>query len=209
MEKKQYFFTKKERPDFYIMLQNQCHITAQSISLLLQFLSDRQEPLAEEIEQCEKRADKVRRELIDYVENSFITPLDRHDLFAVSRSIDDVTDKIKDLKDFLLFFTYEPTEKHVEMIRLIEQSIYSLCSAINEWSGANPDAFWENLVKAKKNENQIKRLYWENIDSLESTDLPLKDVIIMREFSKDLNSLANKIGKAADRISDMKIKSIK
>ena len=96
---KKSFFKKQERPNFYYMLTRQCEITSRGISLLLKYIDTRDDELAEQIEHCEKDADKVRRSLIDYVENSFITPLDRHDLFALSRIIDDITDKIKDLKN--------------------------------------------------------------------------------------------------------------
>ncbi|MFQ9893583.1 MAG: DUF47 domain-containing protein [Emergencia sp.] len=209
MKKKKTFFRKNERPNFYTMLQKQCEITSRSSALFVQLLDCREEMLAKEIENCEKKADQVRRELIDYVENSFITPLDRHDLFAVSRAIDDITDKIKDLKDFLLFFKFSPTEKHKEMGKLIDASIDHITGAMTEWAGDNIDCFWDDLVKAKKNENQIKRIYWENIRDLEREKLNLKEIITMQEFSKDLNSLANKVGKAADYISDIKIKSIK
>ncbi len=203
------FFRKEERPNFYSMLYKQCEITDESMSMFLKFMDSKDLSLAEEIEQCEKKADKVRRKVIDYVENSFITPLDRHDLFAVSRSIDDITDKIKDLKDFLIFFNYTPTEKNLEMTELIYDSIHAVTEAVSHWTDDSPEFFWEHLVKAKKNENQIKRLYWENIDELEFRKQSLRNIIVVREFSKDLNSLANKTGKAADRISDIKIKSIK
>lgn len=208
-KKKKNFFKKKERPDFYYMLTRQCEITSRSISLLLKYIDTGEAALADEIESCEKNADKVRRNLIDYVENLFITPLDRHDLFAVSRTIDDITDKIKDLKDFLIFFDYTPTDKHVEMAKLIDSSIYALTCAMSEWADDSIENFWDYLVKAKKNENQIKRLYWENIDDIDKRGDTLKEVIVQREFSKDLNKLANKVGQAADSIGDIKIKSIK
>lgn len=208
MKRKPNFFKKNERPDFHSMMLQQCELTSKSISLLLNYMADPDEDTAEYIEQCEKKADKVRRHLIDYVENSFITPYDRHDIFAVSRCIDDMTDKVKDLKDFLLFFNYTPFEKHVEMARCINSSIHAITTAIEKWNDSC-DEFWEHLVKAKKNENQVKRLYWKIIAELDQQELPLKEIIILREFSKDLNSLANKIGRAADSISDLKIKSIK
>lgn len=208
MKRKRNFFKKKERPNFHSMLQQQCELTSKSISLLLNYMAEPDEDTADCIEDCEKKADKVRRNLIDYVETSFITPLDRHDLFAVSRCIDDMTDKIKDLKDFLIFFSYTPSEKHVEMAHCISASIHAIAAAMEKWEDSC-DVFWKNLVKAKKNENQVKRLYWEIIADLDHQEPLFKEVIILREFSKDLNSLANKIGRAADSISDLKIKSIK
>ena len=103
---KKYFFGKKEQPDFYSMLKEQCRITLESIELFLEFVVKKDFKLTGEIELSEKRADRVRQRLIEYVEKSFITPLDRHDIFGISRVIDDITDRIKDLKDFIIFFSY-------------------------------------------------------------------------------------------------------
>ena len=32
---------------------------------------------------------------------------------------------------------------------------------MNEWAHERIEHFWEDLVKAKKNENQVKRLYYD------------------------------------------------
>ena len=66
MKHKPNFFKKNERPDFQSMLLRQCEITSKSISLLLNYLAEPEDYLAEQIESCEKKADKVRRTLIDY-----------------------------------------------------------------------------------------------------------------------------------------------
>lgn len=209
MNMKKSFFKKEERPDFYRMLGEQCSITSQCAEYFLALTNDRSASTADKIESCEKQADQVRRDLINYVETSFITPLDRHDLFAVSRSIDDITDKLKDLKDFLMFFNYQPTDGHREMAEIIRESVYNVACAVREWNGPEDCGFWEYLVKAKKNENEIKRMFWKTIYDLDDDAVITKDVLILREFSRDLNDLANKIGEAADKLSDMKIKSIK
>ena len=48
--------------------------------------------IAEELSLKEKDADEVRRILIDELNRTFVTPFDREDIFALSRSIDDVMD---------------------------------------------------------------------------------------------------------------------
>lgn len=206
---KKYFFGKKEQPDFYSMLKEQCRITLESIELFLEFVVKKDFKLTGEIELNEKRADRVRQRLIEYVEKSFITPLDRHDIFGISRVIDDITDRIKDLKDFIIFFSYEPSHNDIQIINLLAESITYLYHSMSEWENDDVEIFWENLVKAKKNENQVKRIYWQNIIELRKSDGHFGDIIIRREFSRDLNSLANKIGRTADRIGEVKIKSIK
>lgn len=61
MKHKPNFFKKNERPDFQSMLLRQCEITSKSISLLLNYLAEPEDYLAEQIESCEKKADKVRQ----------------------------------------------------------------------------------------------------------------------------------------------------
>lgn len=210
MEKKEKhgFFKKEDRLDFYTLLTAQCDEACNSSTLLVEFMKSLDNNIALKIESNEKSADHKREELIYYVENTFITPVDRHYLFKVSRVIDDLTDEIKDLKDYILFFNYQPTGKNIEMAELSSKAIYILTDAMKTWKDSDDNKFWENIVQAKKYKNQVKRLYWENIKELEDMD-SLKGIITMREFCRDLNNLANKVGKAADRLGDFKIKSIK
>ena len=136
------FFKKNERPDFYELLQKQCLLTEESMQLFLELINSTDSILSEEIEVCEKNADKVRAELIENVKDSFITPLDRHDLFSVSRSIDDITDKIKDLKDFLLFFKISPTQNNILMAKCILDAIIYIRRAVENMHAKSDDSFW-------------------------------------------------------------------
>ena len=83
-----------------------------------------------------------------------------------------------------------------------------LTDAMKKWNDPNTDEFWKDLKQAKKYQDRVKRLYWENIKELETYE-SMKGIITMREFCRDLNNLVNKVGKAADRMGDLKIKSIK
>jgi uncharacterized protein Yka (UPF0111/DUF47 family) len=171
-------------------------------------MNDLNKDTADQIEHYEKTADAERAELVHYVKNAFITPVDRHYLFKVSRVLDDLSDEIKDLKDFILFFDYHPTEKNIEMAKLASSAIFILTDAMKKWNDPNTDEFWKDLKQAKKYQDRVKRLYWENIKELETYE-SMKGIITMREFCRDLNNLVNKVGKAADRMGDLKIKSIK
>ena len=202
-------FKKKEKPNVYHMMTYQCEEAYIAIYNLIKLLITRKPEYGDAIEDCEKTADRKRRELIDYVRNSFITPVDRHDLFAVSRQIDDITDEIKDLKDFILFFDYQPSMSLEDMMTLIKEAITLLTEAVSSWAENQPEEeFWTRIVRIKKIENEMKRLYWESIKDM-SQDKDYLELIRSVDFRKDLNSLANKIGRAADTLSDIKIKAIK
>lgn len=206
--KKKNFFRKEERPDFYSLLIEQCDLNDEIMTLFIAYMENRDEETAEAIDQCEKEADQVRRRLIDYVENSFITPLDRHDIYAVSRRIDDITDKVKDLKDFIEFFEFVPIKKNIEMAQRVQVTVCCIAEAVRAWAAGDDDGFWDAVAEGKQKSRIIKNLYWESLKKLDSDIFTLEEILIKREFFRDLNELSYKTKKAIDRISDTKIKSI-
>ena len=74
------------------LIQEQASITYQGLKLLVKYLETHDSEIAEELALKEKEADEVRRILIDELNRTFVTPFDREDIFALSRSIDDVID---------------------------------------------------------------------------------------------------------------------
>jgi uncharacterized protein Yka (UPF0111/DUF47 family) len=202
-------FKRKKEPDAFQLLTEQCRQALDSADMLVEFMRNpREKEMAAEIEAGEKSADLTQRTLNNYLANTFITPVSRHYLFRLARVIDDITDEIKDLKDFILFFDYSPTEKNIEMAECCRQSVEVLVEALEKWRGDESKAMWTDLIRIRKNENHVKRIYWQNLKEIEESD-SIRDVISYREFCHDLRALSKKIAKVADRIGDLVIKSIK
>ena len=59
---------------------------------MISYLETGNPQVAADLSLKEKEADEVRRILIDELNRTFVTPFDREDIFALSRSIDDVID---------------------------------------------------------------------------------------------------------------------
>ena len=85
-------FFKKREEVFHKLIQQQASITYEGLKLLVKYLETHDKEIAEELALKEKEADEVRRILIDELNRTFVTPFDREDIFALSRSIDDVID---------------------------------------------------------------------------------------------------------------------
>ena len=86
-------FAPKRKCDFYALLLQQAEQTYAGCEALVDFLDGKIG--AEEVERLEEVADDARRVLIDELNRTFITPIDREDIFALSRAIDDVVDHAK------------------------------------------------------------------------------------------------------------------
>jgi predicted phosphate transport protein (TIGR00153 family) len=85
-------FFKPRQDKFVQSLIQQAEITLQGMDALESYMKKRSEKHAFAVRQAEKDADEVRRIVIDDLNRTFVTPIDREDIFALSRAIDDVMD---------------------------------------------------------------------------------------------------------------------
>ena len=83
---------RKKPNRFLQLLMEQAELTHQGLGVLLQYVQNPQQELADRIRALEKDADEVRRILIEELNQTFVTPFDREDIFSLSRAIDDVID---------------------------------------------------------------------------------------------------------------------
>ncbi len=87
------FFGRKSKVDFYDLLLSQAEKPLGGCKALSSFLEGEGDP--EEVNRFEQEADDIRRILIDELNQTFITPIDREDIFALSGAIDDVVESSK------------------------------------------------------------------------------------------------------------------
>ena len=97
-------FRRREKVDFFELLLAQAEKTLSGCNALVRFLEGVAE--SEEVKRLEQEADDIRRILVDELNQTFITPIDREDIFALSRAIDDVIDHaentVKEIEIFVV-----------------------------------------------------------------------------------------------------------
>ena len=83
----------KKQPDRFVqLLLQQTDYTVKGMEALTEYMDDPCTERAQVITRMEKEADEVRRILIDELNHTFVTPMDREDIHALSRAIDDIID---------------------------------------------------------------------------------------------------------------------
>jgi len=85
-------FSRKKPNRFLELLIKQAEYTVEGMQALLAYVKEPSEEGAQQVTHIEKEADEVRRILIDELNRTFVTPIDREDIFALSLTIDDVLD---------------------------------------------------------------------------------------------------------------------
>lgn len=63
--------------------------------------------LAHDILVCEQEGDRITHEIIRRLNESFVTPIDREDIYQLAGAIDDVVDYIEEASDFLGLYKIE------------------------------------------------------------------------------------------------------
>ncbi|PIZ24990.1 MAG: DUF47 domain-containing protein, partial [Chloroflexi bacterium CG_4_10_14_0_8_um_filter_57_5] len=83
---------KPRQDQFLKLINDQASLTLKGTELLQEYMKSPDPETVTQITATEKEADEVRRILIEELNRTFITPIDREDIFALSRTIDDVLD---------------------------------------------------------------------------------------------------------------------
>ena len=85
-------FKRKESLNFYALLIQQAQVIRDAVEALCAFCEDPTQEKGDFVKVKEKEADAIRRELVDDINRTFITHIDRDDLYRLSTSIDDLAD---------------------------------------------------------------------------------------------------------------------
>ncbi|MEK7077348.1 MAG: DUF47 family protein [Patescibacteria group bacterium] len=190
--------------DFFKMLSDQTAKVEEGLSVLLLFLNGPTAENAERVEQIEKEADELRRIVIFELNKTFVTPIDREDIFALSRAVDDVMDYADSTVEEMKLFNIEPDEHIKEMVERLYNATKDIHFAVQNMR-KRPGLCAEHLIRAKKAENSVERCYREALFELFET----KDVIRIlktREIYRHLSNAADRVGESADIIGDILVK---
>src|ERR1051325_10078904 len=86
---------------------------------------------AEEIKEVEHKCDFLTHEIIQRLNRTFVTPLDREDIHALARSLDDVMDAIDASASILRLYTIEAVRPGArELAKLVRDSCYQVLCAM-------------------------------------------------------------------------------
>ena len=187
------------------MLLDQARMSEQGMKLLCDFVRAPSEALAKEVDRAEKQADDLRRALIDALNRTLITPFDREDIFALSRSLDDMIDYANSTVEEMVLFQ-APTNQHlVNMSKALFAGAEEITRAVESLRHM-PNGMHEHIIRAKKSENRMEHLYREALAELFKTPDAVT-IIKMREIYRHLSNAADRGDEAADILSDILVKN--
>jgi predicted phosphate transport protein (TIGR00153 family) len=85
--------------------------------------------LASEIRACEHEGDRITHDIVQRLNQTFVTPIEREDILALASALDDVVDLIDEVADYLGLYQIEaPIDQATRLAHIVAQA----CRALDE-----------------------------------------------------------------------------
>jgi uncharacterized protein len=200
-------FAKRQNV-FLKLIHDQAALTLEGMDALKAYMQAQDADAAALLQSKEKEADEARRILIYELNKTFITPFDREDIFALSRTIDDVLDYAYSTMTEMEILKVRPTPFMQRIASLLRDAAYELLMAVDRLQ-EHPGVANEHAQRAKALENRVEDVYREALADLFSGAEDIKHLIKMlksREVYRHLSNAADRGDEAANVIANIVVK---
>lgn len=141
-------------------------------NMILEFMENfdesKLESIQDSVHQVEHEADNVKHEVTAKLLTEFMTPIDREDIFALLRLIDDVTDAVEEisLKLYLYNYTSLP-EGTIEFMKLTVECISKMVECLKQFPNYLVKEVFDPYVQEVVSiEEESDKYYMEDIHAL-------------------------------------------
>ena len=194
----------KEKNIFFDLMFRQSEKTLEGLQALANYMEDRSPENAKQVKKCEVEADDLRLMLIQELDKTFVTPLDREDIFNLSLAIDDVMDYANSTVYEMEIYGVVADGHVKEMVNILISAGREINQAINLLEN-QPKVAAVHALKAKAYENTMEGAYRLALSHLFRGDDPVF-MLKMREIYRHLSNAADRGDEAANIISSIVMK---
>ena len=187
------------------MLSNQASKTLEGIEALGFFVGNQNQENAKRVKDIESEADELRKVLVEELHKTFATPMDREDIYALSRAIDDVLDYANTTVDEMKIYEVASEEYLQKMVDILRKAAREISDAVKILE-TYPNIAMEHSIQAKFYENAMEKAYHSALaDLFKKTDTVY--MLKMREIYRHLSNAADRSDEAANIICSIVMKA--
>jgi uncharacterized protein len=154
--------------------------------------------LSREILLAEQEGDRITHDIVRRLNTTFVTPIDREDIYALATQMDDVVDYTEEAADFLGLYKIEaPMEQATALTKVLVASCEQLAMGLeNLPSFKDLDKYWIEIHRLENDGDRISRdavasLFSNGIDPM--VVIRWKDMFAVLEEAIDATETAAQI----------------
>lgn len=199
----------KTSPNRFIeRLREQSFIVCLGTQALKDYMDEPNRKNQARLYHLEHKADDARYRLVHELNNTFVTPIDREDLFILSRAIDDVMDFAYSIIVEMATLNIVPNQNLREMANLLHQGAVDIREAILHL-GDDPEEATTHTLNVRAVESKMEKLYASALSDLFDTPNSFEgvvDIMKLREIYRHMFRAVRSAKHAGDIIGDILIK---
>ena len=203
-------FKRKESLNFYGLLIQQAQVIRDAVEALCVFCETPTQENGDFVKVKEKEADAVRRELVEDINRTFITPIDREDFYKLTCQLEDCIDSLQGaLMRTSMYHVTEAPKAAVAMTAQIVamgeelKNIFSLLKDIDH----NEARLMRHAERLNRMESEVDHIYRQEISRLFSGDeADLLNVIRWKDILGTLEEAADHVETLGNTIKEVTMK---
>ncbi len=163
------------------------------------------EAQARKIKDIEHRADKVTHDAVSALHNTFITPLDRDEIYRLITKMDDILDYIEAASQrFYLYDIRKVTPEVRELAQIILRSAEDVRDAVSGLENMkNAKMILKKCVDINQLENEADHVMRTGMSKLFRDDLDFKELIKLKEIYEILESVTDRCVDVANSVESI------
>jgi predicted phosphate transport protein (TIGR00153 family) len=151
--------------------------------------------LARDILKAENEGDRITHDIVQRLNTTFVTPIDREDIYGLATALDDVVDYIEEAADFLGLYKIEaPMDQALDLAEVLVASCQQLYEALDNLRGfSDLEKYWVEIHRLENEGDRISRdavasLFSNGIDPM--VVIRWKDIFAVLERAIDATETA-------------------
>jgi uncharacterized protein len=147
---------------------------------------------AERVKDLEHAGDTVTHEIVRRLNTTFVTPIDREDIYALACRLDDVLDLVDAVADRLLVYKIDtPTEGCIAMAKIIVKAAEETDRAVHCLRTLSP-LYHKHAVEVNRLENEADRLLRDQLAALFEGTKDAIEVIKWKELYETMEAVTDR-----------------
>jgi predicted phosphate transport protein (TIGR00153 family) len=173
---------------------------------MLRAYPDRGADLARDILICEQDGDRITHDIIRRLNETFVTPIDREDIYSLASALDDIVDYTEEVADYLGLYKIEaPMEQSQRLAHVLLEAARQLAQAIPRLR--NFDDISHYTIEVNRLENDGDRITREAMASLFDNGIDPMVVIRWKDIYERLEQAIDATESAANILEGITIKN--
>src|SRR3954468_16456756 len=162
--------------------------------------------LAREIVICEQEGDRITHDIIQRLNQTFVTPIEREDILDLASSMDDIVDFIEEVADYLALYRIEaPMEQSQQLARILHEASRAIAQAVPRLRTFNDIRHF--TVEINRLENEGDRVVRQALASLFERGIDPMLVIRWKDIFERLEDAIDACESTANTLEGIVIKN--